>query len=1070
MRVALAVDPKLETPSRWGVAQLQAVLEQQGHKPDETAGIEVQIRIGPAESELFDRLDTLVLVPHAEESYAIRPARVGKQFVVAIGGRGERGVQYGCLDAAEQIIGKTSPDDLKGKRRMPFLPVRGIYTFLHNSDLERDWLYNEEYWTNYFNMLAWMRFNRFNLVFGHQTAHLIPIYAFLLDMERDFPDIRVDGLKPDERRRNLEMLRMVSRMCSQYGIDFFLGIWQARPWKRENGLREDQPTRVRGTDDLGRLTAYTREGLTRLLRECPEIRGLQLRMNRESGVADQRFFVAAMVPALRECGRPIKVNLRNWGLKPETIEAFRASGAEVEISVKYFAEHQVMPYQPPMMRGGYSYDSLLRRDREIPLIYQLWNLGSHRLFLWGDPDFGRRFAQSCELGWASGFEVTPPGSQKGFSQWGPVKGTWRIFKEESPFFRWEFQRYWFFFMAFGRPGYNRHVGDEVFQQEISHRFGLQASEAIFRAYQEASRVLSLLVAHHMDDRNMYVWPELDCGGPIDHYAHALAGEETLFPTIAEWADLERRGAPSAKAAPAVTAGALTYLADRIEEQLTVADRVVGLRDHEEYRQTRTDFRMLASLARYRAAKTRAAAALQLFYVTADRSHLDEAERQAEEALGFWRELTARAEAYYNRLHLGPSGGHWRDNRGRVEYDLARVRQVRELFRSYGLFDWGFDFGPSPGAPRRPDSVLDHEPRFLPIDHTVEYWPETGYGWVAPKELKATPVPRLGNQLARGVFYIRPDRPWDPSVLEKLPFEALTGGYVEGAAPARFRVDCDPGRYEVTLLAPPETHGRTTLSAARGSLKVLKSEESPYQEGRIWTVDLSGSGLVLTLDGGAGPWRARALVVRPAAPKIAHQHRRVLRADAGVPLRVTVTAPGGVKSVTLRYRCGGRFWHKHKMEGDGTLFATVVPNDKLDGQRLEYYFTAVGNDGRKTDQWPEMYSALLVRGFKPPAIVEARGPGTWRHGETLQFRTEVKNGEYARKLTLLYREADQNREWRSSSKAVGRSGTFVFQIDSTALDPRYELLYYFELIDAFGQGRMWPDPWNDARYRVARPAP
>src|SRR5262249_27254586 len=80
-----------------------------------------------------------------------------------------RGLMYGLLAAADQIrtTGKVTP--AKGATQNP---IRGIRYFLHNADLERDWYYSREYWDEYLGMLARNHFNRFNLVFAHQTEYL----------------------------------------------------------------------------------------------------------------------------------------------------------------------------------------------------------------------------------------------------------------------------------------------------------------------------------------------------------------------------------------------------------------------------------------------------------------------------------------------------------------------------------------------------------------------------------------------------------------------------------------------------------------------------------------------------------------------------------------------------------------------------------------------------------------------------------------------------------------------------------------------------------------------------------
>lgn len=1068
MRVLLASEPEMGACADWGVEQLRANLEGGGHLLVNSAPDDVEFRIGRTGSALFEVFDPPVAVPGAHESFVIRSQWKDGRVLAAIAGRDACGVKLGCLDAAEQISAGTRPDLLEQKTKSPFLAIRGLYTFLHNTDIERDWLYSSEYWENWFAQMSWARFNRFNFIFGHQTAHLIPIFAHMLELEREFPEIRVEGLTRADRRRNLEALQMISKLSAEHGIEFCLGIWESRPWKKANGVWEDQPTSVTGTDNLKRLSLYTQEGMKRLLAACPYIDVIQFRMNIESGVGEQRFFVDSFVPAIREAGRPLKVELRNWGLKPETLQAFRDSGAEVIVSTKYFAEHQALPYQPPVMKGSYSYDSLPRKDRPYPLLWQVWNLGSHRLFFWGDPDYGRRLARSCKLGDGIGFDVTPPGSQKGFSQWGEVPGDWSIHNEKQGFFRWEFQRYWYFWLVFGRLGFDPTMGDEVFLKELERRFGEPASQPMFRAYRAASRLVSMIISHHMDDRNQYVWPELDCGGPIDHYAWAPPGEVTLFETAGEWAERQATGEASAKLSPEDAATRLDDLSAEVETYLREVDLMFPLRTHEEYRLTRMDFRALAGLARYHAIKIRLAANLQAFYVGGEVARLDEAERLAERALEAWQTLCDETKDYHDRLHFGPTGGHWRDNLGRVEYDLARVQQVREIFTDHGLFERGFDLGPSPKSPRRRDSVLDSEPRFQAVDGTAEYWPENGYGWVDSPGLSSMAPPRLGNELAWGVFNIRPGRKWDSDELKRIPLEALTAGYVEGTSPAKFRVDAEPGRYEVTLLASHGTAAETRLSATRGTLNVLQKDVLEYPNGVRWTVDLKGRDFVLDLRGGVR-WRAHAVIVRPARPLIAHQPPIALGPESDFNVRATVTAPTKVRSVMLHYRSLGRTWRRERMVGENGRYQAHIPEKHLTGDTLEYYFVAECTGGYETDLSEEPFRVRLVRNFRRPAIARISGPETWNARGKLRFSAEVRNGEFADTLILYYREADQNKDFRTASVPIKKSGTYTIEIDPTPLDPNYEIIYYFELTNRLGSGTFAPDPFSDARYKTLRPA-
>jgi len=85
---------------------------------------------------------------------------------------------YGCLDVAEQVAMGTAVSGIEAHEAFPELEVRGLHDFLHNREAERRWVFDPEYWREYADHLARWRYNRFNLIYGHQTAYLIPIYTF----------------------------------------------------------------------------------------------------------------------------------------------------------------------------------------------------------------------------------------------------------------------------------------------------------------------------------------------------------------------------------------------------------------------------------------------------------------------------------------------------------------------------------------------------------------------------------------------------------------------------------------------------------------------------------------------------------------------------------------------------------------------------------------------------------------------------------------------------------------------------------------------------------------------------
>src|SRR5262249_46464315 len=235
----------------------------------------------------------------------------------------------------------------------PATPLRGIRVFLHNEDLERQWYFSDDYWDEYFAMLARSRFNRFNLVFAHQTNYLAPPYPYWIALP-EFPQIRVPGLSDQQRARNLKMLQYIARTAADHGIDFTLGVWQ-------HNVQAYQTPTVEGLtrDNIG---PYSRAALAKILELCPEIRSVQMRTNAESGIPNNQqveFYRDSIFPAIKDAGRML--DLRAWAVAGGMIDAARQVGVKTRVSAKYWAEDLGRPYQPAETYPGYSYSSYLEK-------------------------------------------------------------------------------------------------------------------------------------------------------------------------------------------------------------------------------------------------------------------------------------------------------------------------------------------------------------------------------------------------------------------------------------------------------------------------------------------------------------------------------------------------------------------------------------------------------------------------------------------------------------------------------------------------------------------------------------
>jgi hypothetical protein len=740
--VAVVLDAPLSSPAAQALGDLEQALEAKGIRPlrRESPGEGWNIIVGVAtDSELVQGVlaSRDVAVPKAADSFCIRWTAPEPRRSLVIAGRDARGLSYALLEAAQAVELAPPGDDPLAKIQeaveSPYLAVRSITIHPCNHDVEASWYEDENFWRWWFAMLARNRYNNFTLTFSDQTNYLNPIYAYLVEAP-DFPQVRVKGLSDAERAANLAMLKRIAELAQERGLDFTFGVWMQAPVPEYAGevLVEGLPEGLKTAD-------YAAQGLSQVLKACPAITGVQFRMNAEAGVPEeqQREFYTPLFHAVRNCGRPIRLDLRYKGLQPETTQSAIDTGLEVTVSTKFWAEHLGLPYHPTVAdrnyrESRYSFGSMLARPRDYRVVYRLWTAGSQRLLLWGDPEYAARFARSCLLGGGEGFEVFAPLTNKGH---GNDPGAWRIFARQSDeHFTWEQERYWFFYLAFGRIGYDPNCGAEVWRRELRNRFGDAAPE-MERAYAHGSRILPLLSATRLPSASEWRWwPEMDTAGRLRQYMHIQPADTAQFYAIRSWqrtpdwpweawdenitgyAEDAVAGRLQGKTTPAEVAQMLRGLAEATESNLSAAEAKIAT-SSAEFRATQMDLRVLAHLARYHAEKTTAATHLAFFELTGETGRLPEALRHTRTAADQWRSIVQLTDgSYHDDLVFGirkgtprsryglHHSGHWKDRLGEIEED---VKWLERLAKEHG--GEGKPFTRLPGE--TPRSVAPH------VEHT-----------------------------------------------------------------------------------------------------------------------------------------------------------------------------------------------------------------------------------------------------------------------------------------------------------------------------------------------------------------
>lgn len=730
------------SPAEFGKQQLVKTMSDQGlsvaplehwTQADERLCLVLGTITEPRIQRLLDVAD--VDVPNDPEAVVYQWCEPQRAPKLIVAGTDERGLMYALLELADRIEdgGADALAAVDNHIEFPDNRVRGIDRFL-TGPVEDEWFYSEEFWHSHLSRLARCRFNRFVLVTGYDTTFMSPPYPFFVDVP-EYPEVRVADEIDVTREEHRAQLRTVGRLCHQYGLDFIFGIWQQQPWETnpDMSLADRLTTKYADPDadfgavveglptDADGFTDYCTSGLHTLLLECPEIDGVQFRVNYESGFGDrdtaEEFWyeiIAAVGAASEEREREIELDLRAKGLTDGMIQRTLETGLNLAVPTKYWCESTGLPYHSTQMRDKelanlddpnnrrrYGYSDLLEKPRWFDVIYRLWVMGTNRIFLWGDPDYARRFSESAQFGDAAGFEVTAPLTLKG-GHYSLQEEKWPLFDDpDLRHYDWEDDRYWAWYLLFGRLGYSTDTDSDVWERAFRVRFA-DAAEPVQEAYRAASKILPLITAFHLTRHPGTVnWAEMDTGGALfaEHnfneafedvtYLTAEPSDPGLFYAIDEYVrdyiDDDLRG----KYTPFQVSQWLERLAAGTRDELDAAENAIRDPDAE-FRATALDLRMLADLADYHARKTRAAVELCFHQHTEQPGYLKDARAQMSLAKAAWESLAERGEGTYHDDLLFVRGaatadtGQWKDRLVEMESDLEELdRLLDELPTSTG---------------------------------------------------------------------------------------------------------------------------------------------------------------------------------------------------------------------------------------------------------------------------------------------------------------------------------------------------------------------------------------------------
>ncbi len=641
-----------------------------------------------------------------------------------------RGFVYGLHELAERVA-FGGPAALALKDRVEETPpnrVRSVARPFLSEIEDKAWFYDRQGWQEYLDMLVAARFNRFNfaLGFGYDFPkgvtgdYLHFPYPYLVEVPGT-PVTITPPLAPGERKKNLDTLKFIAAETGARGLDFQLGLW-THAWQWTDSPHSDHVigglSDAKGEADWKKGAAYSRDALAILLRECPQITGVTMRVHGESGVPEGTYdFWQTLFEALTKAGRKVEIEMHAKGINQIMIDMAVKTGQPVKVGPKFAAEHQSLAYHqadireleiptPGRMEQGvfnvsngerrftrYGYADLYQEGSGFEILYRLWP-GTQKHLLSADPAWAAGMGRVAHFCGAAGLEICEPLTFKGREGSGHPGGRnaylgadeakdWRKFAESY--------RLW------GRLLYNPDATPDVWRRSLARQFGDKASAAE-RALSSASRVLPLLTSAHLPSAsNHSLWyeiytnqPIVEGGAPYPYsdtpqprvFGNVSPLDPQLFSTIAEHAADLLAGRANPKYSPAEVAA---WLDGRLatEAELGLAD--FGVPREPRGRRLVEDTVIQISLAYFFADKLRAGLLYALWQKNNDPVLGAQALARYRAAREVWAAMAARAAKVYaadiSYGEIPQRRGHWSDRLAAIDADIAAMANAVSLTKA-----------------------------------------------------------------------------------------------------------------------------------------------------------------------------------------------------------------------------------------------------------------------------------------------------------------------------------------------------------------------------------------------------
>ncbi|HEX5168406.1 MAG TPA: hypothetical protein VFW11_04490, partial [Cyclobacteriaceae bacterium] len=622
-----------------------------------------------------------------KQSYRVSP---GQKKIMITGGDGT-GLIYGSFALAEELDMGTSLDKIKPKAEAPALAFRAIkfdlpwdtYRHSYALDLHQETCSDINYWRAFLDMMAE---NRINVL----TIWNLHPYTFMIK-PKNFPE--ASPWTDDEMKKWQHLFGSIFSMAKERGIDTYVmpfNIFVTPEFAKAHNVAMDNLEHhffVRG-DTSEIVKRYTRECVTQLLQEYPDLTGMGLTLGEGmAGMTPQQredWMKATIIEGMRLANRKSKLIHRipfsstTASLGPTSIEMEQITrrGIEQEAAMdfidgpvwadlKFNWSHAHSTTKLIKVHGGKLYGAYFE---PVPADYKItWTARNEDFFClrWGVPDFVRRHIKANTHPYVGGYFI-------GSETYIPAKD---YFTKDMSGVNWKyaFERQWLFYKIWGRLLYNPETPDEVFRAGFTERYGRKAAP-LLDAYALACTT-PLRLASSFDftwDFSLYSegFLALNTSGSTRRVEYISVDRQITQPpidpdyvSVLDYVKANATGQSfdDSRITPPVLASMLERDCNRALEII----KGIDVSGNPSLNQEVADVTVWANLGLYFAEKTKGAVALQTYRVTGGEENKKLAIEHLEKALQFWDVVISITQPLYKEMPLvhfsEQDGKTWQEN-------------------------------------------------------------------------------------------------------------------------------------------------------------------------------------------------------------------------------------------------------------------------------------------------------------------------------------------------------------------------------------------------------------------------